>query len=135
MSCTKPTRIYIYRCYSVKNSILGIKDRKGRPMGGEHNVFVVKKSKSGKKVKVKTITSLENISQDGKRRFHDGALEAVRRGEIIVIPQCFINSKKLSGINRKGIWINRKHLYESKGNYIFPNDFLKIVIKDYHDIK
>ena len=65
MNKEKPKRIVLHGCYSAKNSDLGIRDRKGKLMNGEHDVFVVKFSKDKKRVKVKTITSLENVKKDG----------------------------------------------------------------------
>ena len=133
MSIKNDLKIIKFGCYSVKNSDLKIKDRKGKLMDGVHNVFLIKKSKNGEKVKVKTITSLENISKDGKRRFHEGALESVRNGEIIVIPQARIRSKKLSGINRRPIWIKIECLNKPTGNYVFPKEYSSIISTDYKE--
>ena len=131
MNKEKPKRIVIHGCYSVSNSDLGIRDRKGRLMNGEHSVFVIKKSKDKKRVKVKTVTSLENISIDGVRSFHRSALDSVRRGEIIVIPNNVLKTNKLSGIHRRGIWISIDALYKSKYPFKFPKEYEAIISSDY----
>lgn len=46
MNKEKPKRIVLHGCYSVKNSDLGIRDRKGKLMNGEHDVFVVNLAKT-----------------------------------------------------------------------------------------
>ena len=127
MNKEKPKRIVIHGCYSALNSDLGIRDRKGNLMQGEHDVFVVKISNDGKRVKVKTITSLENIRKDGTRSFHAQSLDAVRNGDIIPIPIKKLNSTKLSGINIKGFWISKSKLRKPKRNFKYPSEYNNII--------
>ena len=61
MSIDKPKRIVKHGCYTVSNRDLRIRDRNGRLMNGNHEVFVVSKSSKKGFVKVKTITSVENV--------------------------------------------------------------------------
>ncbi|MBQ6921336.1 MAG: hypothetical protein IJQ72_05545 [Bacilli bacterium] len=127
MSKQKPKRIIKYGCYSASNKDLKIKDREGNLMNGEHDVFVVTKSSNKGFVKVKTITSLENIRKDGTHHFHESALEDVKSGKIIPIPNNQINSKKLSGINRKGIWIKKSKLFVQNNKFKFPKKYKNII--------
>ncbi len=127
MSKIKPKRIVKYGCYSASNFDLRIKDRNGKLMNGEHDVFVVSKENKYGFVKVKTITSLENIQKDGNSTFHNSALKQVKSGEIIPIPDKEINSRKLSGINTKGIWIHKSKLFGPNNNFIFPKRYKHII--------
>ena len=131
MEKQKVKLIRVHGCYSALNSDLGIKDRTGKLMNGEHDVFVMGKVNKYGYVKVKTITSLENIKQNGTRTFHEGALEDVRNGIIIPIPLEQMNSLKLSGINRKPIWIHKSKLHKSNNQYKYPSDYNSLISKDY----
>lgn len=127
MSKIKPKRIVKHGCYSASNKDLRIKDRNGKLMGGEHDVFVVSKPSAKGFVKVKTITSLENVRKDGTSKFHDSALSDVKSGKIIPIPDKQINSKKLSGIYKKGIWIHKSKLFKKNHNLKFPKKYKTII--------
>lgn len=94
MNKEKPKRIVIHGCYSALNSDLGIRDKKGKIMKGEHDVFVIAKASKRGYVIVKTITSIEN-SNTGT--FQQKSIEFVKIGRIIPIPIKDINSKKLCG--------------------------------------
>ena len=123
-------KIKKYRCYSAKNRDLGIRDRNGMLMNGEHDVFVLTRVKRNGFVKVKTITSLENIKNTGERTFHQGSLEGVRNGTIIPIPPLAINSTKLSGINRKPIWIHKSKLKAPNRHFIYPRRYHSLIKED-----
>ncbi|MBR2506654.1 MAG: hypothetical protein IKB70_07035 [Bacilli bacterium] len=127
MSKIKPKRIVKHGCYSASNKDLKIKDRAGKPMKGEHDVFVVSKSSKKGYVKVKTITSLENVKKDGTSEFHNSALSDVKSGKIIPIPDKQINSQKLSGIYKKGIWIHKSKLFKSNRNFKFPKKYKSLI--------
>ena len=122
-------RIVLNNCYLVLNKHLRIKDRNGEVMGGFHHVFVLAKSKDGKKVKVKTITSLENVDKEGKRTFRKRSLDAVRNGEIIVIPTRLLNNDRLSGINQRSIWVDKKYLQSPKIKFKYPKLFNEVIKK------
>lgn len=109
----KPKRIVFHGCYSAKNEDLGIRDKNGSLMKGMHDVFVVSKCTKDGFVMVKTVTSLENVKKDGSSSFHESALNDIKKGRIIPIPLKTLNSKKLSGVNTKGIWIHKSKLWKS----------------------
>lgn len=127
MSKIKPKRIVKHGCYSVSNKDLKIRDKKGNLMNGEHDVFVVTKASKEGFVKVKTITSLENVKKDGTREFHNSALQDVKSGRIIPIPDKQINSQKLSGVSKKGIWIHKSKLFKKNRNFKFPKKYKSII--------
>ena len=127
MSNIKPKRIVKHGCYSATNHDLKIRDRNGKLMNGEHDVFVVSKSSKKGFVKVKTITSLEN-SNTGT--FHRSALKDVKRGKIVPIPDNLIKSKKLSGINRKPIWILKSKLKKANRGFKYPLIYNNVISKD-----
>ena len=74
-----------------------------------HDVLVVKESKDKKRVKVKTITSLESASKQGDKRKIKSSkkdlIQMIHDGEIIVIPKKYLNTPRLSGVYTKGIWL------------------------------
>ena len=121
--------------YSVLNKDLGIKDRQGNPMGGLHNVFVIAISKDKKKVKVKTVTSLEHDKGDGTRVFHAGALDGVRNGEIIPIPASSIGTDRLEGINARGVWVSVSKLRKPTLNLKYPKSHSELIEKHYRKPK
>lgn len=127
MSNEKPKRIVLHGCYSATNEDLGIRDRNGKLMKGEHDVFVVSKSTKDGFVKVKTITSLENVRKDGSSSFHESALEDIKKGIIIPIPIKDLNSAKLSGINLKSIWIHKSKLRKKNHNFKYPKRYISII--------
>ena len=100
-----------------------------------HDVFVVKFSKDKKKVKVKTITSIEkNNLENGQRVFKKNKKninypQAIHDGQIIVMPKQDLNTSRLSGVNNKGIWINKNKLRKSKFNIKYPKRFNNIIGK------
>ena len=127
MSNQKPKRIVKHGCYSATNKDLGIRDKHGKLMKGEHVVFVMKNASEKGFVIVKTISSLENIKKDGVREFHNSALSDVRSGKIIPIPSKDINSKKLSGINRRGIKIHKSKLHVSNNGFKYPIKYDELI--------
>ena len=124
---SKPKRIVKHGCYSASNKDLGIKDKNGKLMEGKHDVFVVSKASKKGFVKVKTITSLENVNNG---MFHNSALNDVKKGKIIPIPVKLLNSSRLSGINRKPIWIHKSKLNKSKYGFKYPLTYNAVVSKD-----
>ena len=130
MSKEKPKRIVKHGCYSASNADLGIRDRYGKLMKGEHDVFVMSRINKNGFVKVKTITSLENVRQSGKRTFHESALGDVRKGIVIPIPIKKMNSFKLSGVHRKPIKIHKTKLFMSKKRYKYPSDYDSLISKN-----
>ena len=103
------SKISLNQAYYVSNKKLKLSDN----VPG-HQVLVTKISKNKKKVKVKTLTSLESPSKPGeKRKFKStkrDLVEDLHEGRIIVIPKKDLNTPKLTGIFTKGIWINAKDL-------------------------
>lgn len=127
MSKMKPKRIVKHGCYSASNRDLRIHDKHGKLMNGEHDVFVMTKASKNGFVKVKTITSLEN-NKTGT--FHESALKDVKKGKIIPIPDRIIKSTKLSGVNRKPIWIHKNKLFKANRGFKYPADYNGIISKD-----
>ena len=120
MSTQKPKRINKHGCYSVSNKDLRIKDKHGKTMKGEHDVFVMTRILKNGFVIVKTITSLENIKKDGSREFHNSALKDVRNGKVIPIPCKQIGSNKLSGVNRQPIKVHKSKLRVANNRFKYP---------------
>ena len=120
--------IDLYKTYYVDNCDLMLGDT-----APGHEVIIVKISKNKKRVKVKTITSLESPSNHNeKRKFKNTKRDLVQElydGKIIVIPNKYLNMPKLSGIYTKGIWISINKLKENKYNTRFPKEYLKIIGK------
>lgn len=106
------SKISLNQAYYVSNKKLKLSDN----VPG-HQVLVTKISKNKKKVKVKTLTSLESPSKPGeKRKFKStkrDLVEDLHEGRIIVIPKKDLNTPKLTGIFTKGIWINAKDLQKN----------------------
>ena len=129
----KPRKIVMHGCYSASNRDLGIKDKSGRIMNGYHDVFVVSKATKEGFVKVKTITSIESPSKLGeKRKFKNTKKDLVSSmydGTIIVIPNKYLNTPKLSGIYTKGIWISRCKLKDNKYNTRLSKKYRDIIGK------
>lgn len=121
-------KIKLYKVYYVFNKDLGLDDK---VLG--HEVLVVKKSKDGKRVKVKTITSLESASKKGEKRklknTKKDLISLLYNGEIIVIPNKYLNTPKLSGIYIKGIWVETKKLIKSKYDTKISRKYLTIIGK------
>ncbi len=124
MSNQKPVVIKKHGCYSASNKDLKIRDQQGRLMKGEHDVFVTSNVAKNGFVIVKTITSLENNKTGG---FHNTALADVKKGLIIPIPDKEINSKKLSGIVKKGIKIHKSKLYKQNHNFKYPKKYESLI--------
>ena len=105
--------IKLYKVYYVKNQDLGLSNE---TLG--HEVLTVKWSKDRKRIKVKTITSIEwNRRVGQKRKFkstNKDIIQLIHDGEIIVIPQKYLNTPKLSGVFTKGIWVDKDKLMETK---------------------
>ena len=120
MSKEKPKRIVKHGCYSATNADLGIRDKNGMLMPGEHDVFVMTTPDCNGFVIVKTVTSLENIKKDGTRSFHLSALNNVKSGLIVPIPDKELGTDKLSGIHRKPIKIHQSLLFKPKNKYKYP---------------
>lgn len=127
MSQQKAKRIRKHGCYSASNVDLRIKDKSGKLMKGEHDVFVMTRASKKGFVKVKTVTSLENIKKDGTREFHNSALNDVRNGKIIPIPSKQLNSNKLSGINRQSIWIHKSKLRVANNKFKYPSRYDNLI--------
>lgn len=106
-------RISFNKTYYVSNKDLKLDD--GVP---GHEVIVVRISKDKRRVKVKTITSVESPSKPGeKRKFKSTKRDLVSdlyNGTIILIPKKYLNTPKLSGVYTRGIWISRSKLKENK---------------------
>ena len=123
-------KIVKHGCYFVKDKDLRINFE---TFG--HDVFLIKFSKDRKKVKVKTITSIErNGLENGQRMFkknkkHVNYPEAIYNGEIIVMSKKDLNTPRLSGVNNKGIWISRNKLLESKYKVKYPIRYNDIIEK------
>lgn len=120
--------VKINKIYYVSNSDLGLD---GSVPG--HQVIVVRKSKKRKMVKIKTITSLESPSKNGeKRKLKSSKLDLIKLfydGEIIVIPNKYLNTPKLSGVYTKGIWIPESCLKENKFSTKISKKYLRIIGK------
>lgn len=127
MSKQKPKRIVKHGCYSASNADLGIRDKKGKLMNGEHDVFVMTKASKKGYVKVKTVTSLESVKKNGERIFYAPALDEVRKGIIIPIPAKKLNSDRLSGINNKGFWIHKSKLFKPNRSFKFPKKYESLI--------
>ena len=121
-------KISFNKTYFVSNKDLKLDD--GAP---GHQVVVVKISKNKKRVKVKTITSIESSSKLGeKRKFKNTKKDLVSSmydGTIIVIPNKYLNTPKLSGIYTKGIWISRCKLKDNKYNARLSKKYRDIIGK------
>ena len=129
MSYIKPKRIVLHGCYSASNKDLGIKNRNGELMGGEHDVFAMTRSDNDGYVYVKTITSLENVKKDGSIAFHLSALKAVKVGLIIPIPDKQLNASKLSGVHMKSIKIHKSKLHMPNNQFKYPKRYNSILKK------
>ncbi len=124
----KAKRVRLHGCYYVTD-----KDLKIHSEVGGHDVFVVKFSKDHKRVKVKTITSIEkNTLENGNRVFkknkkHINYPEAIHKGQIVVMSKRDLNTARLSGINNKGIWISKNRLMNSKYKLKYPKRYHGII--------
>lgn len=107
--------IKLHKVYYVKNEDLGLENE---TFG--HEVITVKWSKDHKRIKVKTITSIEANRKSGeKRKFKTTGkdiVQLIHDGNIIVLPKKYLNTPKLSGIYTKGIWVDKRKLIETKYN-------------------
>ena len=105
--------IKLYKVYYAKNEDLGLANE---TFG--HEVITIKWSNDHKRIKVKTITSIEGNSKTGeKRRFKSSGkdiVQLIHDGDIIVLPKKYLNTPKLSGVYTKGIWIDKNKLIETK---------------------
>lgn len=128
MNNERPKKIVLHGCYFVKD-----KDLKIATETFGHDVFVVKISKNKKKVKVKTITSIEKWKpENGQRVFkknkkHTNYVESIHNGEIIVISKKDLRTERLSGVYNKGIWVNKNKLYKSKFSVKYPRRYNHII--------
>ena len=93
----------------------------------QHNVIVTSINKKRGTCTVKTITSLED-RKEGKYFFRNGQLDAVKKGDILVISKAQLRTNKLSGINHKRITIKIDKLH-----YKEPNDLTRFPNR-YHDL-
>ena len=122
--------VRLHGCYYVKDIDLGLETE---TFG--HDVFVVRFSKNKKRVKVKTITSIErNGTENGNRVFKKNKksinyVELIHKGDIIVIPKNDMNTERLSGIYNKGIWVDKSKLMTSKYNIKYPKRYDNIIGK------
>lgn len=120
--------VKINKVYYVSNRDLGLD---GSVPG--HQVIVVRKSKKRKMVKVKTITSLESPSKSGEKRklksSKNDLIKLFYDGDIIVIPNKYLNTPKLSGVYTKGIWVPEKCLQEVKYPTKISKKYLSIIGK------
>ena len=121
-------KLQLYKVYYVKNKDLGFEDS----VPG-HEIILVKRSKNKSRVKVKTITSIEGNHKPGQKRrlknSNKDIIELVYEGEIIVIPKKDLNTPKLSGVFKKGIWIESNKLMESKYDTRISKRYIKIIGK------
>ena len=123
-------KVVKHGCYFAKDKDLGIDSE---TFG--HDIFVIKFSKDRKRVKVKTITSIERNGLENSQRVfkknkkHINYPEAIYNGEIIVMPKKDLNTQRLSGVNNKGIWISKSKLLESKYKVKYPTRYDKIIGK------
>ncbi len=108
--------------YAVDNSDLGIN------VPGVHDVIVIGINKRSKKCQVKTITSLEQYRQNNWR-FKNYKLDAVRNGNLLVIPQKEMNTKHLSGIDHRLISVKVNKVFFSNSNYKFPRRYKNLIHK------
>lgn len=119
-------RINRNKAYYVKNSDLGL-DAK---VPG-HEVLISRFSKDRKKVYVQTITSLESQpSKSGIRSFKSSKKDLVKElhdGNIIIIPKQYIKTPKLSGVYKRGIWVDVNKLQPSKFKTPYPKPYRRIL--------
>lgn len=93
-----------------------------------HDVIVVYYNRFNKKCLVKTITSLEKYNKKTKEyEFKNDKLDAVRKGEIIVIPKTQINTDVLSGVYYEPIKVRFSQLEKSDSNYNYPKRYKKVI--------
>ena len=127
---TKPKRIRIHGCYFATDDDLKIGDGHNG-----HDVFVIKESKDKRRVKVKTITSIERKElENGKRVFKKNKkgtnyVEQIYDGIIIIMSKRDLKTRLLSGVNNKGIWISKKKLYTSKFKLKYPKRYHSVIGK------
>lgn len=130
LSSRKPKKVVLHGSYYVTDKDLGIDSE----VGG-HDVFVIRFNKKRNRVKVKTVTSVErNGLENGQRVFkknkkHINYVDAIHSGRIIVMPKRDLNTDKLSGINNRGIWINKNKLKKSKYNLKYPRRYHLLIGK------
>lgn len=126
----KAKRVVLHGSYYATDKDLGIESE----VGG-HDVFVIKFNKKRNRVKVKTVTSIERKDlENGQRVFKKNKKnfnypDAIHKGQIIVMPKRDLNTSRLSGVNNKGIWINKNKLMVSKFNLKYPKRFHGIIGK------
>lgn len=126
----KPKRVRIHGCYYVEDQDLGIDTG---TYG--HDVFVIAFSKDKKKVKVKTITSIERKGKENglrvfkKNKKNNNYVEQIYDGEVVVMSKRDLCTDRLSGVNNNGIWISKKKLYKSKYNLKYPKRYEQIIGK------
>lgn len=112
------------KIFYVNNKDLGITHN---PDKG-HRVIVVSENKRSDKVKVKTITSLEEWDKNKKRfRFNDSKLESLISGKILPIPKKDLNSNHYSGIDHRVITIKSSKLSNAWGNYKYPRRYKHLI--------
>ena len=120
--------IKLFKVYFVKNEDLGLCNE-----SFGHEVLTVKWSKDRKRIKVKTITSIEGNAKNGERRRLKSSkkdiIQLIHDGEIIVIPRRYLNTPKLSGIFTRGIWIDKNKLIEDKYNTRVSSKYYEIIGK------
>lgn len=74
---------------------------------------------------VETITSLEKPGNNGMA-FKNEKLNAVRSGQVIVIPIGQIGTHVLSGVDMRPVKVKTKHLYKSTTGAVFPRRYKRL---------
>ena len=113
----------IYRIYRAKDKDLGLSKNKYC----SHDVIVTSYNRFNKECIVRTVTSLEKTNDNGVQVFKNHNLDAVRNGDMIVIPRNQINTKVLSGVYKKPIKIKYNKLTPSKSGATAPKQYKKII--------
>ena len=98
-----------------------------------HDVIVMSVNKRRNRCKVKTITSLERLVDDGrgnkKSEFLGRRLDDDRTGKITVIPKNELRTKHLSGVHNDELTIKTNKLYFSNTGVVFPRRYKNIIKK------
>ena len=115
----------MYKIYKAKDIDLKINN----DSRASHLVIVSAYNKRSKNCMVHTITSLDRLDGNGKYKFQNQKLNAVRSGRIIVIPNKYTNSKILTGIYSEPRKIKFNKLEKTDSNIIFPKKYKNIIKK------
>ena len=114
----------MYKIYRVSDKDLNIPSRR---KDSSHDVVLVYYNRFNKRCLVKTISSLEQYNKEGNLEFKPNKLDAVRNGEIIVIPKTQLKTRFLSGIYYKPISIHYKDLVKTHTESTFPKKYKKVI--------